>query len=318
MPAVVFAAVTLQQYQLYISSTSTILGAGTDVGLIGISGLRDLPGIRQGNVNRGQRDSALPGLNFVGERTVGVNYQITRTSGTTTESALAAVTAAHQNVIDPSTICMTAGDYLRQKAGSGVAKPIYSAMVQLPERAAPLIFFGRPVRFNAPISTDFQYGRVDISTEWSCPDGLLYDNVIISGQCGLPNPTSGARFPATFNLTFGTSSGGSFQMDNTGAYMTAPFFTITGPVSYPIISNQSTGEQIKLNLVLAAGDKLAIDCQSGTVTLNGTANRNNTVDITTTFFGLTPGTNTIGFASADSTAVTSQLTGYALPAYSVA
>lgn len=316
MPAVVFAAVTLAQYQVYISSTSTIFGAGTDVGLISVSGLRDLPLIRQGNVNRGQRDSMWPGLNFVGERTIRIDYQITRTSDLT-ENTLRTVTAAHQNVIDPNDICMTAGDYLRQKANVGATKPVYAGMVQLPNRANPLIFFGRPVRFAAPIDANFQYGRVDINTEWSCPDGLLYDNTIISGQCGLPNPTAGATFPATFDLTFGSSSGGSFQLQNTGAYTTAPFFTITGPVAYPIITNQTTGEQIKLNITIGPTDTLAIDCQSGTVTLNG-ANRNNMVDITTTFFGLLPGQNTIGFASADSAAVTSQLTGYALPAYSVA
>jgi hypothetical protein len=316
LPAVVFAAVTLQQFQVYVSSTSSTFGAGTDVGLISISGLRDLPPIRQGNVNRGQKDGALPGLNFVGERTIGITYQITKTAAST-EAALASVTAAHQNVIDPATICMTSGDYLRQKSGAGLTKPIYSGMVQLPNRANPLIFFGRPVRFNAPISTDFQYGRVDITTEWSCPDGLLYDNTIISASCGLPNPTSGATFPATFDLTFGASTGGSFQLNNTGAYPTSPFFTITGPVSYPVITNQTTGQQIKLNTVIGTGDTLAVDCQSGTVTLNG-ANRNNTVDITTTFFGLAPGNNTIGYGSSDSAAVTSQLTGYALPAYSVA
>lgn len=316
MPAVVFAAVTLQPYQLYISSTSTILGAGTDVGLISVSGLRDLPDIRQGDTDRGQRDGALPGLNLIGKRTVGVNYQITRAAAGT-EAAIQAVTAAHQNVSDPSTICMTAGDYLRQKSGNGAMKPVYSAMVQLPDRATPLIFFGRPVRFNAPISTDYQYGRIDIATEWSCPDGLLYDNLLLTGQCGLPNPTSGARFPATFDLTFGASSGGSFQMNNSGAYTTAPFFTITGPVSYPIITNQTTGQQIKLNIVIGVGDTITVDCQSGTVSLNGT-NRNTAVDISTAFFGLLPGTNTIGFASSDSVAVASQLTGYALPAYSVA
>jgi len=316
LPAVVFAAVTLAQYQVYVSSTSSIFGAGTDVGLISITGLRDLPEIRQGDVNRGQRDGALAGLNLVGKRTIAINYQITNTAAST-ESVLASVTAAHQNVIDPSTICMMSGDYLRQKSGSGPVKSIYSGMVQLPNRANPLIFFGRPVRFNAPVDTDFQYGRVDISTEWSCPDGLLYDNTVITGQCGLPNPTSGAHFPATFNMTFGTSSGGSFQMNNTGSYITAPFFTITGPVAYPIITNQTTGQQIKLNIVIGAGDTLAVDCQSGTVTLNG-VNRNNTVDITTSFFGLLPGVNTIGYGSSDSIAVTSQLTGYALPAYSVA
>lgn len=316
MPAVVFAAATLQPYQVYVSSTSTVLGAGTDIGLIGATGLRDLPEIRQGDTNRGQRDGALPGLNLIGRRTVGINYQITRAAAGT-ETAIQTVTAAHQNISDPSTICMTAGDYLRQKAGVGTIKPVYAAMIQLPSRANPLIFFGRPTRFSAPISTDYQYGRIDIATEWTCPDGLLYDNTLLTGQCGLPNPTSGARFPATFNLTFGSSSGGSFQINNTGAYTTAPFFTITGPVSYPVITNQTTGQQIKLNIAIGAADKLTIDCQSGIVTLNG-VNRNNAVAISTTFFGLAPGANTIGFASSDSTAVTSRLTGYALPAYSVA
>lgn len=316
MPAVVFAAVNLSPYQVYVSSTGTILGAGTDIALISTTGLRDLPAIREGNVNRGQRDGALPGLNLIGERRVGVNYQITRTTGGT-EAALATATAAHQNVADPSTICMMGGDYLRQQAGVGATKPVYSAMIQLPNRANPLIFFGRPVRFNAPIDTDYQYGRINITTEWSCPDGLLYDNTLITGSCGLPNPTSGMTFPALFNVTFGASSGGSFQLNNTGSYATAPFFTITGPVSYPIIYNQTTGQQIKLNITLAAGDTLTVDCQSGTVALNG-ANRNNAVDITTTFFALAPGNNTIGYGSADSAAVSSQLTGYALPAYSVA
>jgi hypothetical protein len=317
LPAVVFAAVTLSQYQIYISSTGTILGAGTDVGLISTSGLRDLPPIRQGNVNRGQRDGGLPGLNLVGERSIGINYQITRTSGGT-ETALAAATAAHQNVIDPASICMMAGDYLRQRAAFGAIKPVYGAMVQLPNRTNPLIFFGRPVRFSAPIDVNYQHGRVDIATEWSCPDGLLYDNSIIIASVGLPNPTSGATFPATFDLTFGSSSGGSFQMDNTGSYPTSPYFTVSGPVSYPIITNQTTGQRIKLNIILGPSEMLGIDCQSGTITLNGTANRNNKVDITTEFFQLLPGINTISFASADSTAVTSRLTGYALPAYSVA
>lgn len=184
------------------------------MGLIAASGFRDLPGVRQGNVNRGQRDGALPGLNLLGERSIGITYQITRTGGTTTEAAIAVVTAAHQNIIDPATVCMTVGDYLRQKAGIGASNPISSGMIQLPDRANPLIFFGRPVRFNAPIETDFQHGSVNINTEWSCLDGLLYDNVIVSGQCGLPNPTPGARFPAEFNLTFGASSGGSLQMVN--------------------------------------------------------------------------------------------------------
>ncbi|BCT75535.1 hypothetical protein SCMU_13770 [Sinomonas cyclohexanicum] len=52
------------------------------------------------------------------------------------------------------------------------------------------------------------------------------------------------------------------------------------------------------------------------MTLNGTANRNNIVDPTSTFFTLPPGPTSLQFSSSDSAAVTGTLTGYIVPAYS--
>lgn len=77
-PAVVFAVAALNNYQVFISSTST---PSAPEPTSGSSARRDLPAIREGNVNRGQRDGALAGLNLIGERRVGINYRITRTTG---------------------------------------------------------------------------------------------------------------------------------------------------------------------------------------------------------------------------------------------
>ncbi|WP_229232956.1 phage distal tail protein [Sinomonas cyclohexanicum] len=137
-----------------------------------------------------------------------------------------------------------------------------------------------------------------------------------SASCGLQNPTSGGTFPATFNYTFGASSGGSITLNNTGLYNTPPYLVVKGPCQNPAITNNGTGQYIRLNTTLTGADTLAIDTQSGTVTLNGTANRNNIVDPTSTFFTLPPGPTSLQFSSSDSAAVTGTLTGYIVPAYS--
>jgi hypothetical protein len=310
----VFAAASLQSYQIQLPN-GTVLGAGTDVNIQAIRGLRTLSGIRSGDQAKAQQDGMYPGFNLLGSRTVQVDWRIIRPSGTA-EQAIAELTAGWQNVIDPSTVVLRAGDYLKQYALGTQTVTVSSLQIQLPNRTYPLLVFGRPTKLDLPVDTAFQWGDITIPTEFTCTDGLLYDANIVSASCGLPNPTSGATFPATFNLTFGSSSGGSINLNNTGLYNTPPVFMVQGPCSYPVIINQTTGQQIRLNTTLAASDTIIIDTQSGAVTLNGTANRNNIVDPTSTFFQLAPGQTTVQFSSTDGTAVAGTLTGYLLPAYS--
>ena len=313
MPAVVYAPASLQNYQIQLPN-GTVLGAGTDVNVQAIRGLRALAGVRTGDQPKAQQDGAYPGYNLLGSRTVQIDWRIIRPSGTV-EAAIQELSAGWQNVIDPSTVNLRAGDLLRQYA-LGTSTPTSSLQIQLPNRPYPLLVFGRPTKMDLPVDTSFQWGDITIPTEFTCTDGLLYDANIVTGNCGLPNPTSGLTFNATFNATFGASSGGSFTLNNTGLYTTPPVFMIQGPCTNPSIINQTTGAQVKLNTTLGASDTVIVDCQNGAVTLNNTANRNNTVDPTSQFFQLAPGNTTIQFASTDSTAVTGTLTGYLLPAYS--
>jgi Phage tail protein len=307
--------VTLLQYQLQMPN-GTVLGNQTGVELTGITGLLDMPPLRQADASRGQRDGSIPGLNFVGARSVGINYQITMVANNTTaEAKRALASAAHQNVSDPATVCMSGGDYLRQYAGIGTTKPVSAVQVQLVNRPLPLMFFGRPDKYATNIDMNFSYGQINIASEWACPDGLLYDVTVATGTCGLPNPVAGFVFPAVFPAVFGSSTGGSFSLTNAGSYPANPLFVISGPCTRPTIYNLTTGQQIRLNITLGVGDTLMIDVQSGVVTLNGQVNRNNTLDMSSVLFQIVPGTASIGFGTIDSVAVTGSLTGYLLPTY---
>lgn len=314
MPALVFASVTLANYQIALPN-QTVLGAGTTVNLQAIRGLRSLMGLRMADQPKAQQDGSYPGYNLLGPRVVQVDWRVFNPN-VGTETALANLTGGWQNIQDPATTVLRAGDYLRQVAGVGTALNLGALQVQLPNRAYPLLVFGRPTKLDIPVDANFQYGDVTVPSEFTCTDPLIYDAHVVTANTGLPNPTSGARFNATFNLTFGSSTGGSITLNNTGLYQTAPFFVIQGPCTNPAIINQATTQQIKLNMALDASDTVTVDCQSGAVTLNATANRNNVVDPTSQFFTLNPGASTVQFTSTDGTAVAGTLTGYLLPAYS--
>lgn len=306
---------TLNNYQLGMPN-GTILGANTGVELAGITGLLDMPGIRQQDSPRGQQDGYVAGMNYVGERVVTVTYQITRLpSGTVPETYRALAAAAHKNVKDPSTVVLSGGEYLRQYAGIGPVKPVNAVQIQLPSRTDPLMFFGRVTKYSTPLDLNYGYGQINPTSEWTCPDGLLYDPAVSSATCGLPNPTSGLTFPASAPFVFGASTGGSISLNNTGTYEAAPYFVITGPCTYPTIYNTATGEQVTLNLTLGASDVVTIDTQSGVVTLNVTGNRNTAVATGSVMFKLPAGVSSVGFGTLDSAPVAGTLTGYLLPTY---
>jgi hypothetical protein len=103
---------------------------------------------------------------------------------------------------------------------------------------------------------------------------------------------------------------------NNGYYPANPYFTLGGPLTNPTITNSATGQVLKLNITLGDMDFLEIDTQSGNVTLNGQANRNNAVAVGSSFFKLPPGDTILDFTSMDSTRVPGTFNCYLLPTYS--
>lgn len=89
---------------------------------------------------------------------------------------------------------------------------------------------------------------------------------------------TGFAFNFGFNLSFGgvtNTSDGQFVY-NLGNRPAPIVMTITGPVTNPIIVNDTVSSLMAFNITLGVGDQLVIDTQYRTVRLNG-ANRRSTM-----------------------------------------
>jgi hypothetical protein len=108
--------------------------------------------------------------------------------------------------------------------------------------------------------------------------------------------TTGFSFNLIFNLSFGGVSAGTDGtfVTNFGNRPTPAIFTISGPMDTPTIVNDTTGDQLQFNIVLAVGDVLVVDTANHTVRLNGNTNRRNTL-VQPNWFMLSPGQTFLRF-----------------------
>jgi hypothetical protein len=141
-----------------------------------------------------------------------------------------------------------------------------------------------------------------ISFEWSlqmtAPDPLRYGVDVRTASCGLPQPGTGIGFPLAFPLQFGDAEGGSLALANAGTAVAWPLWTIAGPCTQPVIRNDSTGERLAFALRLLEGDTLTVDVAARTVWLGG-ASRRAALLPRSSWFGLAPGSTSIGFDAFD-------------------
>lgn len=125
-------------------------------------------------------------------------------------------------------------------------------------------------------------------------DPRIYSDTLSSGNYDPTAGSSGAGlvFPLTFPLDFGGSGTSQLSVSNAGNIATPATFTITGPVTNPIVDNDTTGESITTTgLALTASDVLVVDTQARTAKL-GTTNRPDFIDASNTaWFDLEPGIN---------------------------
>lgn len=154
--------------------------------------------------------------------------------------------------------------------------------------------------------------RTRTTFEWTlqvtAPDPVRLSSDAHQATCGLPQPSSGLTFPLTFPLRFGDPVGGSLVATNRGSTPALPHWQIYGPCDTPTITHLTSGARLAFQINLGAGDVLDVDVSARTVFL-GTASRRWTLLPSSTWFGLAPGDNPIGFAS-PSPNVSASLTAY--------
>jgi hypothetical protein len=154
------------------------------------------------------------------------------------------------------------------------------------------IIYANLLAFDMPIMRD--NFRANFKIELLATDPVIYDNTGGTGQSATVQRfnAGGMNWPLHWPLNWGTGVGPT-TVTNGGNTVVYPTVSLTGIMTNPIITNNTTGQVFKLTgLTTAAGDVVLIDLRAHTVTLNG-GNIYNKVDLTSTWWGLAVGSNSI-------------------------
>lgn len=129
-----------------------------------------------------------------------------------------------------------------------------------------------------------------------------------------PITPSGLAFPLAFPLAFtdGTPVEYGLDVDVGGNFATPPRFVVVGPVSNPVIANETTGDSIVTrDLTLLEGEQLHVDVRTRTLRLDAPtgAPRADLVDAALTrWWQLRPGANTVRLTGIGTSPGTTTLT----------
>lgn len=255
-------------------------GAGQGVQVLAVDGLESQPDLRVQDDIRGYLDGYFSGRDFLNGRSVQFTLQIMNDANGSMQTYLAQLKA----------------NLTPQETGTG------SLQFILPGRSLQLLN-ARVRKREIILDPDYVYGRSIAQVEMFCPDPRIYDNA--TQQLNLtPSSGLGRIYDRTYNLVYNTGvAGNSGTATNSGNTTTWPTFTITGPCTNPVVLNSTTGESITFILTMNGNDVLVIDPELRSVTLNGVSARN-LLSNSSTWWGLPPGSTTIGFSAQSGTGAT--------------
>lgn len=104
----------------------------------------------------------------------------------------------------------------------------------------------------------------------------------------------GIDFDIDFPISFPGAVLTSMSATNAGTFPTSPVFTITGPVTNPIIDNITSGLSLYTQgLVMNAGDQVVVDMAARTLSIAGVVRMDYVDSSQTNWFDLIPGSNNL-------------------------
>ena len=270
-------------------------GHGQAIKVAKVTGLGDLAAVRTGDQPRSRDHGELIGLDVFGGRDVTFDLEAENSAGTVeaTLLTLAAVTLP----------------------GLTTESPLW---FQLPGQPL-LAVMCRPRNRSLSWDVGYQIGNVATpAVRFHATDPRVY-TAPSTATVGLPNPTTGMHFPATFPLTFGSTSPSGVTVTNAGNTEMRPILVITGPVTNPSVQNASITGSPTLSFAnpssggytVAAGDQLVIDLDThsilyyvgGVSSGSAPAPRGSWLVYGSTWWDLSPGNSLIQFNSQDSLSV---------------
>jgi hypothetical protein len=188
-------------------------------------------------------------------------------------------------------------DTLKGEWGPGGIKEFYFQHPGVSER----LLYVKALGVKYDITTLRNLGCCDVQFMCQAEDPRVYSSTLVSANIGMGVAiTTGIGFPLGFPFGFGAPvSPESTTVNVGGNRSTPPTFTITGPVTNPVIYNDTTGDVMAFEIEVASGQTLVIDTYYRTVKLNGTLSRRSAL-LTPSWFNLSPGLNTLRYRATTS------------------
>ncbi len=261
-----------------------LTGGDTGAALVQIEGLVDLPSVRSADQILLRRHGAHPGDDFVDARSIVLTYELHADSS----AGFAELVQDMQTAFAPG----------------GAEIPL---VFQIPGLAGgeKAQVWARCKRRQLPVALDWFYRIPTATFELVATDPLIYSASESTETTSLPSAGGGVTFPMVAPITFGTvSTGGSIFAENAGSFDADVTLRIDGPVTNPRVENLAADRTIAVNLTLATGEYLVIDTKARTVLLNGTASRYSSLDSSSRWWSLAPGTSEIRFRASTPTVAT--------------
>lgn len=241
-----------------ISWDERLLFDGRTLVLSALEGWDDLPGIDSGNVVRPGRHGAWGGRHLARQRVV--------TATGVLAGGPAKVGDVESYIADVRRITALSEGTRQRPLAIRIGGQTFEAYGQVTART---ISGG----------AGYRAGRPAVVVQWTCPDPRRYRRRHEADMDAPTASTDGLDYPLAYPLDYGDPLvGGAATLHNGGDTGAHPVLTITGPCDRPRVTNRATGTSLEFGLTIAEGNTLTVDCDAGTVRLNG-ADR---------FFTLTP------------------------------
>lgn len=256
------------------------VGTGSSYGLKDVTGIREIPPMRVIDDPQAMADGTFIAPDFLGGRTVQANLIV---SGAT-DAAL----ATNLQTLENAFIAYT---------GTTTELPLYW---QLPNGYQRRVW-ARLRKRTTPTDKMYQLRAASMAVEFYCSDPRLYDAFDTTTTLSPSVASAGRSYNRTFNFTYGAGSNpSSVNLVNAGNTTTYPMFTMYGPLTNPLISNNTYGQYLWFNMTMNVGDTFVVDCKNKTALLNGVSVRGSMIQ-GSAWTTLAPGTNNIQFTPGSGT-----------------
>lgn len=142
-------------------------------------------------------------------------------------------------------------------------------------RTETKMVYGTVVKRQIPVDYEYSYYGARLSIQFECSDPRRYSLGENSVFISMPDlVTDGLDYPLVYPLDYGMEATPSqLIVTNNGDAPTPVTLNFTGPVTNPVLVNQTTGQRLGFDIVLTGDEVLTVNTRLGTVLLDGTADR---------------------------------------------